>query len=59
MSGGQAVVNFARGADGGFFQYAIKFASALLLAFCLRIVAENRRRPGSGRPRARYQTSLC
>ena len=27
VSGGQAVVNFARGADGGYFQYAIKCAS--------------------------------
>jgi hypothetical protein len=33
MMGGQAVVQFARGGDGGFFQFAIKYFPVLLL-FC-------------------------
>ena len=43
VSGGQAVVNFARGRDGGYFQYALKHA--LLLASCLRICTRKQTSP--------------
>ena len=64
VSGGQAVVNFARGRDGGYFQYAIKFASMLLLAFCLRIITGKRlrhagpRSPSSGAAWRRCHSGL-